>query len=289
MFSLVIPTRNRGEILVQVLSYLESLAYPRSKFEVIVVNDGSTDGTREMLEKLEVGYRLRVYHQEPQGTSAARNFAIKEAAGSHVLFIDDDVFPAPDLLEHHEEAHRGHLNRLVRGPVINIDSLPLPQQPPNLLYHYSRNYLCTSNASLLRSLLLDAGLFDVDFVRWEDAELGVRLKRLGVGRHFVLSGYVFHLKPRVPTESRLLTARRDGESAALLYNRYPSFRMKLRSGLHPINYFRSGILTVPPLRKAYQSYLKSQPNGRFAGLAESLLAEHEYLESGRRALKENPK
>jgi glycosyltransferase involved in cell wall biosynthesis len=286
MFSLVIPTRNRAEILIQVLTYLESLAYPRSKFEVIVVNDGSTDDTRVLLEKLEVGYRLRVYHQQPQGTSAARNFAIKEANGSHILFIDDDVFPCPDLLEHHEEAHRGHLSRLVRGPVINISALPLPEQPPPLIYHYSRNYLCTSNASLRRSLLLDAGLFDEGFQRWEDAELGVRLKKLGVSRHFVLSGYVFHLKPPVPTESRLQIARRDGESAALLYQRYPGLRMKLRSGLHPVNYFRSGLLTVAPLRKAYEKYLKARPQGRLAGLAESLLVEHEYLASGRKTLRE---
>jgi glycosyltransferase involved in cell wall biosynthesis len=286
MFSLVIPTRNRAEILIQVLSYLESLSYPRSKFEVIVVNDGSSDGTASMLEKLEVGYRLRVYRQEPQGTSAARNFAIRQAAGSHILFIDDDVFPAADLLEHHEEAHRGHLSRLVRGPVINIDSLPLPQHPPTLLYHWSQNYLCTSNASLRRSLLLDAGLFDTGFPRWEDAELGVRLKRLGVGRHFVLGGYVFHLKPPVATESRLQTARRDGESAALLLRRYPGLRMKLRSGLHPVNYFRTGLLTAAPLRRAYQRYLQAQPKGRLAGLAEKLLVQHEYLQSGRKVLRQ---
>ena len=286
MFSLVVPTRNRAEILVQMLAYLESLTYPRSKFEVLVVNDGSTDDTAEKLNKLEVGYRLRLFHQEPQGTSAARNLAIREASGTHILFIDDDVFPAPDILEHHEEAHRGHLSRLVRGPVINIPTLPLPATPPQLVYHYSQNYLCTSNASLRRSLLLDAGLFDVSFPRWEDAELGVRLKKIGVTRHFQLSGYVFHLKPKIPTESRLQTARRDGESAALLYQRYPSFRMKLRSGLHPVNYFRNGILTAPPLRKAYESYLKARPNGPLAGLAESLLAEHEYLKSGRQTLKE---
>lgn len=286
LFSLVIPTRNRAEILVQVLTHLETQCYPRSKFEVLVVNDGSTDGTREALEKLEVGYRLRVFHRSPQGTSAARNFAIQEASGTHILFIDDDVFPCSDLLECHEEAHRGHLSRLVRGPVINIDRLPLPTEPPTLLAHYSQNYLCTSNASLRRDLLIDAGLFDESFPRWEDAELGVRLKRLGVRRHFVLSGYVFHLKPPLPTESLLQTARRDGESAALLYQRYPGWRMRLRSGLHPLNYFRSGLLTAPPLRRAYESYLRSQPRGRWAGLAESLLAEHEYLASGRKTLRE---
>lgn len=284
VFSLVIPTRNRARILISVLSYLESLAYPRSKFEVIVVNDGSTDETRDLLDKLEVGYRLRVFHQSPQGTSAARNLAIQEATGTHILFIDDDVYPVSDLLEHHEEAHRGHLSRLVRGPVINIASLPLPAVPPHLLTHYSQNYLCTSNASLRREHLLNAGCFDPSFPRWEDAELGVRLKKLGVRRHFVLAGYVYHLKPRVPTEHRLRTARQDGESAALLYQRYPSLRMKLRSGLHPLNYFRNGVLACAPFRRVYQRYLTSQPQGRLRKLAESLLIEHEYLSSGRKAL-----
>lgn len=289
VFSLVIPTRNRGEILVQALSHLENLTYPRSKFEVLVVNDGSTDSTRDYLEKLQVGYRLRCFHRDGRGTSASRNYAIEQAQGTHVLFIDDDVFPSPDLLEYHEEAHRGHLRRLVRGPVINIPSLPLPENPPSLLYHYSQNYLCTSNASIRRSLLMEAGLFDEGFVRWEDAELGVRLKKIGVSRHFVLSGYVFHLKPPLPIERQLEYARNDGLSAALLFERYPSLRMRLRSGLHPFNYFRSGILTAPPFRKAYERYLQEHPQGRFAGLATSLLAEREYLQSGREKLnaKEN--
>lgn len=285
VFSLVIPSKNRAEILIQALTHLESLTYPRSKFEVLVVNDGSTDATKEYLEKLQVGYRLRVFHRHGSGTSATRNFAIKEAQGTHVLFIDDDVFPCSDLLEYHEEAHRGHLRRLVRGPVINIPTLPLPQEPPTLLYHYSQNYLCTSNASLRRDLLLEAGLFDEDFVRWEDAELGVRLKKIGVSRHFVLSGYVFHLKPPISMERQLEYARNDGQSAALLFQRYPTLRMRLRSGLHPLNYFRSSLLTVPPLRKAYEHYLSKKPDGKLAGLASTLLTEREYLRSGREHLK----
>ena len=80
-------------------------------------------------------------------------------------------------------------------------------------------------------------------------------------------------------------ARNDGESAALLFQRYPSWRMRIRSGLHPLNYFRSGVLTAPPLRKAYQKYLKNQPEGKWAGLASSLLTEREYLRSGREQLK----
>jgi glycosyltransferase involved in cell wall biosynthesis len=289
-FSLVIPTKNRAEILVQALSHLENLTYSRARFEIIVVNDGSTDQTEDCLAKLEVDFRMRglnirVFHRSGSGTSATRNFAIEQAKGSHILFVDDDVFPCTDLLEHHEEAHRGHLRRLVRGPVINIPSLPLPSGRPRLIYHYSQNYLCTSNASIRRSLLLEAGLFDEGFVRWEDAELGVRLKKLGVSRHFVLGGYVHHLKPPISVERQLEYARNDGQSAALLFQRYPSLRMRLRSGLHPLNYFRSGVLTAPPLRKAFENYLSRQPDGKWAGLATSLLAEREYLRSGREQLK----
>ena len=285
VFSLVIPTRNRSQILIQALAHLELLSYPRSKFEVLVINDGSSDDTRQMLEKLQVGYRLRVFHRDGQGTSATRNFGIQKAEGTHILFIDDDVFPCPDLLEYHEEAHRGHLRRLVRGPVINIPSLPLPQESPNLLYHYSQNYLCTSNASILKSLITEAGMFDEHFVRWEDAELGVRLKQIGVSRHFVLKGFVYHLKPPISFDRRLEYARNDGLSAAQLFQRYPSLKMRLRSGLHPLNYFRSGLLTAPPLRKVYESYLTRKPDGKLAPLASSLLAEREYLRSGREHLK----
>ncbi|MFA7484039.1 MAG: glycosyltransferase [Vulcanimicrobiota bacterium] len=285
VFSLVIPTRNRSQILIQALAHLELLSYPRSKFEVLVINDGSSDDTRQMLEKLQVGYRLRVFHRNGQGTSATRNYGIQKAEGTHILFIDDDVFPCPDLLEYHEEAHRGHLRRLVRGPVINIPSLPLPQESPNLLYHYSQNYLCTSNASILKSLITEAGMFDEHFVRWEDAELGVRLKQIGVSRHFVLKGFVYHLKPPISFDRRLEYARNDGLSAAQLFQRYPSLKMRLRSGLHPLNYFRSGLLTAPPLRKVYESYLTKKPDGKLAPLASSLLAEREYLRSGREHLK----
>ncbi|MFA5509027.1 MAG: hypothetical protein WC423_26625, partial [Vulcanimicrobiota bacterium] len=148
-----------------------------------------------------------------------------------------------------------------------------------------QNYLCTSNASILKSLITEAGMFDEHFVRWEDAELGVRLKQIGVSRHFVLKGFVYHLKPPISFDRRLEYARNDGLSAAQLFQRYPSLKMRLRSGLHPLNYFRSGLLTAPPLRKVYESYLTRKPDGKLAPLASSLLAEREYLRSGREHLK----
>lgn len=272
--------------MLETLHRLEHLAYPRTHFEVLVVNDGSTDGTPEAVAALETNYTLRLLSQANAGAGAARNHGIREAQGVFCLFIDDDVLPASDLLVEHHESHRAHFRRLVRGPVINIPSLPCPDEPPPLWKHFSMNYLCTSNASLRRDLLFEAGLFDEQFDRWEDAELGVRLKRVGVRRSFNLRAYVYHLKPPQQPPSIIRTAGRDGRSAAQLYNRYPSVAMRLRTGLHPLNFIRSRLLTAGPLEEVYRRWLTQEPGTLKAGLAQSLLAEREYLARGREALKE---
>ena len=72
-----------------------------------------------------------------------------------------------------------------------------------MLKYFSMNYLCTSNASLYRHHLIAAGLFDTSFPRWEDAELAVRLKRLGLKRRFSLNAIVYHLKPPETWEARI--------------------------------------------------------------------------------------
>lgn len=278
-FSLIIPTYNRCEALAVTLQCLQELRYARSAYEVLVIDDGSTDGTAALLAQHP---EVRVLRQANKGASAARNHGIREARGEFCLFVDDDVLPCPDLLWEHHELHKAEPRVLVRGPVINFPKLPAPRQA-EAWKHFSMNYLCTSNASLRRDLLLEAGLFDEAFPRWEDAELGVRLKRLGVKRRFTLNGYVFHWKPPLTPEQVLATASKDGQSAALLFQRYPSLRMRLRSGLHIGNFLRSGLLTLPPLERLYRGWMAR--DGALAGLGLSILAEREYLRSGRKQLK----
>ncbi len=278
-FSLIIPTYNRCEALAVTLECLRELRYARSAYEVLVIDDGSTDGTAALL----AGHpEVRVLRQENRGASAARNHGIREARGEFCLFVDDDVLPCPELLWEHHELHKAEPRVLVRGPVINFSKLPAPRRAESWK-HFSMNYLCTSNASLRRDLLLEAGLFDEAFPRWEDAELGVRLKRLGVKRRFTMAGYVFHWKPPLTPAQVLATASKDGQSAALLFQRYPSLRMRLRSGLHIGNFLRSGLLTLPPLERLYRGWMARE--GALAGLGLSILAEREYLRSGRKQLK----
>ena len=172
--------------------------------------------------------------------------------------MDDDVLVPPDFLQRHARLLAAHPGCLIRGPVVNVEG-PLYPPLPQLVRpwkHFSKNYLCTSNASLAREQLLQAGLFDPAFARWEDAELGVRLKGIGVTRIFDVSTYVYHWKPRLNQQQRLAVAALDGQAAAQLYRRYPGMRMWLRSGLHFINRWKNNLLLRLPLPPSLRAWIE---------------------------------
>lgn len=270
--SLVIPTRNRAAALEHTLRHLEAQQTSRDEFEICVVDDCSEDHTGQLLREWSERLPLRYWRLgAPSGTSVARNLAIHEARGRHIVFIDDDVLTPPDFLQRHAGWLVRQPDALIRGPVVNVEEPPAVPSPPlrQPWRHYSRNYLCTSNASIPRHLLLRAGLFDPRFRRWEDAELGVRLKRLGVSRVWDAQTYVYHWKPVPDVEQRRHTARLDGQAAARLYKAYPSLRLWLRSGLHLPNRLRNRLLLAQPwLPASWRSELQVEQCYLDAGLRE---------------------
>ncbi|MEZ4681174.1 MAG: glycosyltransferase family A protein [Caldilineaceae bacterium] len=119
--SVVLPTYNRQAQLQQVLVGLEQQSYPLTDFEVIVVSDGSTDGTNEYLQTFakETPLDLTVVIQTNQGPAAARNNGVQAAKGELVLFIDDDVVPVPQLIEAHMATHQRYPGEVVvMGPML---------------------------------------------------------------------------------------------------------------------------------------------------------------------------
>lgn len=269
-FSLVIPTRNRAQALRLTLQHLALCNYPFDDFEVLVVDDGSQDDTPAVLAEWAEKLPLRTFTQQHGGTSRARNRAIEEARASHIMFVDDDVLVPPDFLQRHARLQAAHPGHLIRGPVVNVPRPLYPPLPalPQPWKHYSKNYLCTSNASLERRLLLQAGLFDASFARWEDAELGVRLKRIGVRRVFDLETFVYHWKPPLEHAQRLQVAALDGQAAAQLYRRYPTLRMWMRSGLHKVNRWKNRFLSQLPLPPSLRRSLEVEQAYLQAGLLE---------------------
>jgi len=190
--SIVIPTYNKQDQLRTTLESLEALDYPRDSFEVVVVDDGSQDGTGSFLSGAHFSFQLHVVrHQRNRGRAAARNTGIRQARGGVVVFLDDDMEVAPGLLEAHLRKQREGHRLVVLG---NVRSSPKIPRTALVRYLDSRGvhklkpgqpvpfrYFATGNVSVERNLLMEVGLFDERFREFggEDLELGYRLDKAG--------------------------------------------------------------------------------------------------------------
>jgi glycosyltransferase involved in cell wall biosynthesis/GT2 family glycosyltransferase len=199
--SVVIPTFNRIDRLRRVLEGLAAQS-PTGPFEVIVVSDGSTDGTDEYLRGMNTPIPVIALAQENRGPSAARNRGVAAASGEIVLFIDDDVIPEPGLVAAHVDAHdQASRPTVVIGPMMTPDDATLS---PWVLWEQHQLYkqydamargdyeptfrqFYTGNASLPRQSFVDAGGFDTRLRRAEDVELAYRLHANGLQFAFVPS------------------------------------------------------------------------------------------------------
>src|SRR5262249_5227827 len=153
-----------------------------SEFEVVVVDDGSTDGTAELLSSLQTSYQLKVVRQANRGPAAARNTGVRAASHPLILFLDDDVVPIPELIEMHVDAQLADPNVVVIGPMVAPVDWPRPAwirwEEEILDVEYQAmlrgDYACTprqfytANATLSRARFLEVGGFDTTFKRAED-------------------------------------------------------------------------------------------------------------------------
>lgn len=123
MFSIIIPTFNRVELLASTLEFVFSQRF--EKFEVIVVDDGSTDGTMDYLQSL--GKQVRRFRQPNRGAGAARNHGARHAQGQYLAFLDSDDLWFPWTLQVYHDVLREHCDpSFVAGkPFIFSDKLNL--------------------------------------------------------------------------------------------------------------------------------------------------------------------
>ena len=122
--SVVVPTYNRCDRLRRVLGALADQTLPRDSFEVIVVSDGSTDGTDEYLRGGQTPVDVVAVTQPNSGPGPARNAGVERARGDLVVFVDDDVVAEPDLVEQHVRSHEHDDGRLVViGPMLTPGGL----------------------------------------------------------------------------------------------------------------------------------------------------------------------
>jgi glycosyltransferase involved in cell wall biosynthesis len=184
--SIVIPTQNRRGLLR--LTLTSALRQRDVEFEVIVVDDGSTDGTSRDVTGL-ADPRARLVRRERRvGMGAARNAGIAEARGSWIAFLDDDDLWAPDKLHRQlEEATTAGRGWVYAGDV-NVDSNlrvvsgappPTPEQVMANLPRYNSVPTGSSNVVVHADLLGEAGRFDPSLRRIADWDMWIRLARVG--------------------------------------------------------------------------------------------------------------
>jgi len=242
--SIVIPTFNRAERLRACLDALGLQTQPAADFEVIVVDDGSTDGTAEMLETLATPFLLRVVLQkENSGYGAARNAGVSVASGEFLLFLDDDVVASPGLVAEHLRVQHQEGGAGVIGPY--------PQLLPRRAGRFARamaegriEYYAsletktptftschTGNFSAPRDAVQAVGGFAEDLPRAVDIELGYRLQQAGL--RFVFAPAALGTEDQRESSSDMITdARVRGANALELWRRHPAIITYLRLGGH---------------------------------------------------------
>jgi glycosyltransferase involved in cell wall biosynthesis len=209
--TVVIPTYNRQELLRRTLAGYAKQS-TRALKEVIVVDDGSTDGTKAVIEEAQQRspFPVRYFYQPNQGPAAARNRGLEQVTTRLVLLTDDDMVPHPDLVTSHLDWHNRHpeLSVAVLGFATwapELDPTPFMrwygEDGPLFAYgRFKKNseisfwYFYSCNISLKREFLEKCGKFDERFkmAAYEDVELGFRLSRSGLRLLFNPQAVAYH-------------------------------------------------------------------------------------------------
>ena len=122
--SVVIATYNRKAMLERTLPHLLAQDYPATRYEIVVVADGSRDGTAEYVRSLRPSCSLEVIERERTGPAAARNAGVDAAAGDVVLFMDDDIRVTPQLVKEHARGHGELPGSRIQGAIFIAPESP---------------------------------------------------------------------------------------------------------------------------------------------------------------------
>ncbi|MDI6854249.1 MAG: glycosyltransferase family A protein [Deltaproteobacteria bacterium] len=251
--SIVVPTFNRAGMLRHALESLVSQETADAfTFEIVVVDDGSSDGTAAVIRETVDNHPTvswQYIYQEHAGFSAALNRGLAAARGPWLTFFDDDQLADPRWLDGLYQTALDKGVDCVDGAV----ALELPDNPPfypgprtraffgeklfskNPGPRFLKDYKGTGNLLIKRSLIIEAGGFDTNLSACEDTDLFWRLEKLGISAWFAPGALIRHIVPAV---------RLDGEALKrACYRRAFTFAGVVRKNAGP------GILALLALQR----------------------------------------
>lgn len=257
--SVVIPTYNKSKRLNLTLLSLCKQSYPHDKFEIIVVDDGSDDGTREVVQSVysEIKARLIYKYQENSGRSAARNTGINFAEGELIIFLDDDRLVSEDFIKQHVstflESQRSDISvvgkkmnlymsrfdedfEAIKSVMFNNSAEIIKKARSDYYYRKAKEALkydatgwilfTTGNVSIKKDVLKHCGMFNESFKGWglEDTELGYRLWKNGITFLVNEEAVNYHIEH---ARNPLVKKQDEDRNHELFYKIHPELPVKL--------------------------------------------------------------
>jgi len=257
-FSIVVPTYNRPLGLSHCLEAIASGAYPRSRYEVIVVDDGSEETLEPIVAPFLRSLNITLLRQRNSGPACARNAGAREAGGTYLVFLDDDCRPDPGWL--HALGRKLDVNPLcaaggktVNGLAQNLFSTA-SQDLIEYLYNYwnpdadDAAFVTSNNLVFPRILFKQIGGFDTNFpfAAAEDRELCDRWRSLHQRIVYAPEALVFHYH-ELSLKTFLVQHFTYGRGAVIFHN-IRKQRIRQRTEISQRAFFR-GLLYFAVTRK----------------------------------------
>ena len=290
--SVVVPTYNRIEELRTVLPSLLAQDLPAERYELLVCDSNSNDGTAEYMAAMRAQHP-NLWHVAGaySGRAMARNAGIAQARSQVVLFNDSDIIASPDLLAQHWRHHEQQRDIAVVGLEVQVksfedyvDKRDHPEKrgalhPPGRK-RLSWLYFLTGNASARREDLLRVGCFDESFTGYghEDLELGYRLQKAGVAILYEPRAVNYHWQD-VAHEDQVEKMKLAGRSTVRFYRKHPDFAVMANLGMTPVSLGLHSALTKLPWLLGY--FNKRAPDSAFA---RNLVQQYYYVSGIKSAL-----
>lgn len=251
MWSVIIPTYNRLPILQKCLMAMERQNFDLD-YEILVIDDGSTDDTIAWINaQLKSNHlpHVRLLQQDHQGAAAARNLGIEKALGEIVVFIDSDLVVNEGFLAAHAQGLHNQEQAFTYGLVINTANFAEPTTTKFKITDISNAFFATGNVAIARHWLIDAGMFDLQFKQygWEDLELGVRLKNLGLKliKCPKAIGYHWHPAFNLAQLPHLIEQEQQrGRMGVIFYKKHPTWEVKMMIQMTWIHQLLWGALSL---------------------------------------------
>jgi glycosyltransferase involved in cell wall biosynthesis len=232
--SVVIPAYNRASFVARCLAPLITQSYPRDRYEIILVDDGSTDGLADVARVFVGAWpgQFRLIQQPNGGPASARNTGIRASTADIIAFTDSDCVVSSDWLEHLAGA-------LVRSDAAGVGGPIVDAAPPSWVAHYLASgnfyrhrvrggqvdYLLTANVAFRRPALAAVGGFSEREGAWgEDADLSFRLRQAGHRLMLTDCGAVTHYGAPASVRGLVRDLYRYGRGSAVLSRNWTNGR-----------------------------------------------------------------